>query len=139
MGVPKTIHHIQINIRMRNPSQEPPASSKAPYQALKVMEVICIFKIKIESQIQNMGVLKFNDHFQIEIKMPNSIQEPPVCSKSPCQDFKDMNVLCTSKIKIEPKFGIWVYQRPVTISKSISGRQTPVRNLQHPPKPQMRT
>ena len=39
----------------------------------------------------------------------------------------------------EPKFGSWVYQRPVTISKSISGCQTAVRNLQHPPKPQMRT
>ena len=39
----------------------------------------------------------------------------------------------------EPKFGICVYQRPVTISKSISGCQTPVRNLQHPPKPQIRT
>ena len=39
----------------------------------------------------------------------------------------------------EPKFGSRVYQRPVTISKSRSGCQTPVRNLQHPPKPQMRT
>merc|ERR1712081_144927 len=39
----------------------------------------------------------------------------------------------------EPKFGLWVYQRPVTISKSISICQTPVRNLQCPPKPQIRT
>merc|ERR1711954_120150 len=39
----------------------------------------------------------------------------------------------------EPKCCIWVYQRPVTISKSISGCQTPVRNLQRPPNPQMRT
>merc|ERR1711954_627509 len=35
----------------------------------------------------------------------------------------------------EPKFGTWVHQRPVTISKSRSRFQTPVRNLQHPPKP----
>ena len=35
----------------------------------------------------------------------------------------------------EPKFGSWVYQRPLTISKSISRCQTPVRNLQHLPKP----
>ena len=39
----------------------------------------------------------------------------------------------------EPKFGSWVYQRPVTIFKSRSRCQTPVRNLQRPPKPQMRT
>merc|ERR1711954_511048 len=38
----------------------------------------------------------------------------------------------------EPKFGIWVYQRLVTMSKSRSRCQTPVRNLQHPPKPQIR-
>ena len=35
----------------------------------------------------------------------------------------------------EPKFGAWVYQRPDTISKSRSRCQTPVRNLQRPPKP----
>ena len=34
-GVPKTSDHIQINIRMPNPSQEPPASSKAQNQDLK--------------------------------------------------------------------------------------------------------
>ena len=50
MCVPKTRDHIQINIRMPNPSQEPPASSKAPNQDLKDMDVLCTFKIKIESQ-----------------------------------------------------------------------------------------
>ena len=49
MGVPKTNDHIQINIRMLDPSQEPPASSEAPNQDLKDMDVICTFKIKIES------------------------------------------------------------------------------------------
>merc|ERR1711954_400695 len=39
----------------------------------------------------------------------------------------------------EQKFRSWVYQRPVIISKSRSKCQTPVRNLQRPPKPQMRT
>ena len=38
----------------------------------------------------------------------------------------------------EQKFVICVYQRPVTISKSISGCQTPVRNLLHPPKSKIR-
>ena len=37
MGVPKTSDHIQINIRMRNPSQEPPASSKAPITAPSII------------------------------------------------------------------------------------------------------
>ena len=39
----------------------------------------------------------------------------------------------------KPKFGSWVHQRPVTISKSRSRCKTPVRNLHHPPKPQIRT
>ena len=37
------------------------------------------------------------------------------------------------------KLGPWVYQRPVTLSKPRSRWQTPVRNLQRPPNPQMRT
>ena len=48
--VSKTSDHIKINIRMPNPNQEPPASSKAPNQDLKDMDVLCTFKIKIESQ-----------------------------------------------------------------------------------------
>ena len=39
----------------------------------------------------------------------------------------------------EPKFVTWVYQRPVTISKSRSRCQTPVRHLQHPLQPKIRT
>ena len=39
----------------------------------------------------------------------------------------------------KPKFESWVYRRPVTISKSRWRCQTPVRNLQCPPKPQIRT
>ena len=49
MGVPKTSDHIQINIRMPNPSQEPPVSAKAPNQDLKDMDVVCTIKIKIKS------------------------------------------------------------------------------------------
>ena len=50
MCVPKTTGHIQINIRMPNPSQEPPASPKAPNDDSKDMDVLCTFKIKLESQ-----------------------------------------------------------------------------------------
>ena len=62
MCVPKTSNHIQINIRMPNPSQEPPASSKAPDQGLKDMDVLCTFKIKMESQN--------SDHVSIKDKWP---------------------------------------------------------------------
>ena len=49
MGVPKTSDHIQVNIQMQNPSQEPPASLKAPNQDFKNMDVLYTFQIKIES------------------------------------------------------------------------------------------
>ena len=50
MGISKTSDHIQIKIKMPNPSQEPPAPGKAPNQDIKDMDVLCTFKIKIESQ-----------------------------------------------------------------------------------------
>ena len=56
---------------------------------------------------------KVADHIK-KIKMPNPSQEPPASSKAPNEDLKDIDVLCTFKIKIEPKFGSWVYQRPMT-------------------------
>ena len=42
-----------------------------------------------------------SDHNIIKIKMANPSQEPPASSKAPNEDFKDMDVLCTFKIKIE--------------------------------------
>ena len=51
MGVAKTSDHIQIKIKMPNPSQEPPASSKAPNQDLNDMEVLCTFKTKIDPKL----------------------------------------------------------------------------------------
>ena len=65
------------------------------------MDVIYSFEIKIKSQIQIMGVSETSDHIQINIKMPNPSQEPPASSKAPNEDLKDMDVLCTFKIKIE--------------------------------------
>ena len=62
-----------------------------------------------------MGVSKTSDHIKIKIKMPNPSQEPPASSKAPNEDLKDINILCTFKIKREPKFGTLAYQKPVTI------------------------
>ena len=47
-----TIHNnkIKMIIKMLNPSQEPLASSKAPNEDLKDVDVLCTFKIKIKSQ-----------------------------------------------------------------------------------------
>ena len=48
-----------------------------------------------------MGASKTNDNIQIKIKMPIRSQEPSASSKAPNEDLKDMDVLCTFKIKIE--------------------------------------
>ena len=85
---------------MPNPSQEPPASSKAPNEDLKDMDVLCTFKSKIESHNSDHRVSKTSDHMQIKIKIPNTSQEPPVSSKALNGDLKDIDVLCTLKIKI---------------------------------------
>ena len=50
MGVPMTSDHIKIKIKIPNTSQEPPASSKAPNEDLKDMDVLCTLKIKIERE-----------------------------------------------------------------------------------------
>ena len=48
-----------------------------------------------------MGVLKTIYHIQFKIKMPTPSGDPPVSSKAPNQDFKNMNVHGTFKFKIE--------------------------------------
>ena len=55
MGVPKTSDHIRIKIEMPNPSQEPQAASKDLNQDLRDMDVLCTFKIQIESQNSEPG------------------------------------------------------------------------------------
>ena len=84
MGVSKTSDHIQIKIKMPNPSHEAPASSKAPNQDLKDIYVLCTFKLKIERQNSEQGC-----------------KELPGSSKPPNEDLKDRDVNCTFKIKIE--------------------------------------
>ena len=111
MGISKTSDHIQIKIKMRNPSQKPPVSSNTQNQDLKDMDVFCAFKIKIKSQnsdhvcitrwrtkILNMGVSKISYHMQIKMKMPNPSQEPVASFKALNKNLKDMDVLCAFKI-----------------------------------------
>ena len=74
--------------KMPNPSQEPPASSKAPNEDLKDMDVLCTFRIRIESQILKNGVSKTSYHIQIKMKIPKTCQKPPASSKASHLDFK---------------------------------------------------
>ena len=82
----KTHDKIQIKNKISNPSQEPPASSKAPNEDLKDMDVLCTFKIKIESHGYIMGISKTSDYIQMIIKMPNVSQAPPASSICTKQD-----------------------------------------------------
>ena len=93
MVVLKTSDHIKIKVKMPNPSQGPPSSSKAPNQDLMDMDVLCTFKIKIESQ--NL------EHEYIIDWCPYPNQEPSDPIKAPNQGLKEMDGLCTFKIKIE--------------------------------------
>ena len=86
---------------MPNPTQEPPASSKASNKDLKDMDVLLTFKIKTESPNSVLGCIRDHRLYPNKIKMPNPSQEPPASSKAPKEDLKDMDVLCTFKIKIE--------------------------------------
>ena len=101
MGVPKTSDHIQINIRVQNPSQEPPVFSKAPYQDLKDIDVLCTLISRWRAKIWNMGVPKTSEHIQINVRMQTPSQEPPASSKVPNPDLKDMDVLCSFIFNIE--------------------------------------
>ena len=54
-----------------------------------------------QAKTWNISVSKASNHIQIKIKMPNPSQEPPVSSKAPNEDLKDMGVVHALKIKIE--------------------------------------
>ena len=84
MGISKTSDHIQIKIKMPNPSQEPAAFSKgedAKYKQwissilqsqnkdLGGMEVFCIFKI-MKAKIWNKGSSSTSDQIMIKKLTP---------------------------------------------------------------------
>ena len=79
------------------------------------MDVLLIFKIKIESQNLEHGCP--SDHIQIKIKISTPSKEPPASSIALNQDLKDSDILCTFKIKIGSQN--WVYQRQGMSSNGI--------------------
>ena len=96
-------------------------------------------KSRQRAKIRNMDDTMTSDHIQINIMVQNPSQEPPVSSKAKNQDFKDIEFLCTFKSRKRAKIQIRGVSRPVTISNPRSRSKTPVRNLQHPPKPPNRS
>ena len=139
-GVLDTSDHIKIKIKVPNPSQAPPGSFKATYEDLEDMDVLSTFKVKIESQILNHGYR--NDQWpypnQDEDTTPQS--GTSAILKIPKWGLKGYG--CSLNLQNQdrgPKFETWVYQRPVAMSNSRTRCQTPVRNLQHPPKPQIQS
>ena len=116
MGVPKTSDYIQIKIKIPKPGQEPPASSKAPSYNLKDMDVLCSFKIKIEGQ--NLEDLCIKDRKAYTNQNPKPQSRTSSILQSPKLVLKGHACsLCLQRKDGEQKFKIWVYQRPVTISK----------------------
>ena len=101
MGVSMISDHIQIKVKMPNPSQGPPASSKAPNQDLKDMDVLCTFKIKIEGQNLEYGCIKDQWPYPNQSQDAKPQSEPPMSFKAPNEDLQDRDVLGTLKIKIE--------------------------------------
>ena len=140
MGISKTSYHIQIEIKIPNPNQEPPQSSKAQDKDLKDIDVLCIFKIKIEIQNSVHGCTKV----QWPYKIQDQDAKPESVTSSMLQSHKSrlQGHVCWLHLHNQdrdPKFGTSVYQRPETISKWRLRCQTPVRNFQHHQMPQMRT
>ena len=82
VGISRTSDHIQITMKMPNPSQEPAASSAAPNEDLKDMDVLCTFIIKIESKNTDHGYIRDQRPYPNKFKMPNPSKEPPVSFKA---------------------------------------------------------
>ena len=58
MGVSKTSDHIQINIKVPNPSQESLFSSKVLSQDVEDIDFLCAIKMKIKSKNAEHGCIK---------------------------------------------------------------------------------
>ena len=138
MGLSKTNNHFYIKIQMPNPSQEPLASSRAPNRGLKDMDVLCTFKMRIQSENKKKMCIKDQRSYQNQDANPHSGAFSIL--QSPKWGLRGQG--CPLHLKNqdrEPKYRSWLYQRQVTISKWRSRCQTSARNLQCPPKPKIWT
>ena len=74
---------------------------QSPKSGLKDMDVLCTFKIKIESQNSDHGCLKEQWKRTKKDQDPKPQSETSSILQTPNEDLKEMGVLCTFKIKIE--------------------------------------
>ena len=86
---------------MPNYSQEPPASSKAQSQEFRDMEVLVTFKIQIEKQNSEHGYSKDQCQYPYQDQDAKTQSGTSSSLQPPNEDLKDIDVLCTFKIKIE--------------------------------------
>ena len=138
--VSKTIEHIIIKIEITNTSQEPLASSKAPNEDLKGMGVLWAFKIKRDSQNLEHGCIK--DQWPYPTQDQNAKPQSGTSSFLQCPLLGLKRYRCSLHLQNqgrESKLGLWVYQRPVTISNQYQDAKIPVRILQYSLKSQIRT
>ena len=115
---------IQILIKMPNPSQEPPASSKAPNKDLKDIEVLFTFKTKIENTNSEYRCIKDQWPYANQDKdaKPQSGTSSP--HQSPRSGLQGHGCfLHLQNQDREPKFGTWFYQRPVTLFNDFSDHE----------------
>ena len=128
MGESKTSDLIQNKIKMPNSGQEPPASSKAHSQDLKDMDCLCTLKIKIESQNWDHRFIKYQSPYAYQHQDNEPKSRTSSILQSPKSGLKGHGCSYIFKNNIGPKFGPWVYQRLVTISKSRSKCQNHSQN-----------
>ena len=96
-----TSDHIYIKIKIPTANQEHPASLILPNQDLKDMDVLYTFKIKMENQKSEHLCVKVQWTYPKQNQDAKPRQEPSTPNKARNHDLKDMDVLCTFKIKIE--------------------------------------
>merc|ERR1711954_621187 len=104
------------------------------------MDVLCTFKIIIESQYSEQWFFKDFLPYINHDPDANLQSGTPSVLQSPKAGLKGHG--CSLHVQNqdrEPIFGTVVYQRLLTIYKSRSRCQTPVTNLQHPLNPHIRT
>ena len=87
-------------MKVPNPNQEPSASSKAPNQDLKDMDVLCTFKISLEEKNCIRGLSNFKNHIKIMIKMPNFNPDPSASTNAVNLDLKEIDALCPFQINL---------------------------------------
>ena len=70
-------------IKMPNPNQEPPASSKVSISTQRTWMFFSPLKSRYRVKIWIIDGSSTNDHFQIKMKMPNAGQEHGASIKAP--------------------------------------------------------